>query len=148
MYTTHWPTGDNMIRSFNIFFTLVTYVVPMLQMLISYTHISLVLWSEDFLNSHQNQPDNPQASQQRAGAISNKRKVCFYLSLLISTSKEWKYNTGQPSQNETPCKKKSLEHNRWSFAHFDYCAWSRDDKKGSQANIFTNWKIALGRTHA
>ena len=74
---------------YNIMFTLVTYVVPMLQMLISYTHMGIVLWSKDGCRgggsgvNAEETAASPQAAarrdsyvaQQRERAIMSKRKV-------------------------------------------------------------------------
>ncbi len=65
---------------YNIVFTLVTYVVPMLQMLVSYSHMGIVLWSKDQTSHVDKEASVPvrrdsYVAQQRERAIMSKRKV-------------------------------------------------------------------------
>ncbi len=65
---------------FNIVFTLVTYVIPMLQMLVSYTHMGIVLWSKEQLHgegegSNVSSRRDSYIAQQRERVMISKRKV-------------------------------------------------------------------------
>ncbi len=65
---------------YNIVFTLVTYVIPMLQMLVSYTHMGIVLWSKEQLHgegegSNVSSRRDSYIAQQRERVMISKRKV-------------------------------------------------------------------------
>ena len=53
---------------------MITYVVPMLQMVVSYSHICVVLWSKS-LSCPPAKPRDSYSQQQKERAIVNKRKA-------------------------------------------------------------------------
>lgn len=76
---------SSFIHRYNIFFTIVTYLIPMLQMLVSYSHMSYILWRTNLFipPAAKTEPTNGSITsrrdsymaQQSERAIVNKRKV-------------------------------------------------------------------------